>query len=57
MSGITNINEILLQQDHFCMATVKNSKDEYRSNSEREPENWHFQPTNNAFLQSVSKNL
>lgn len=54
MVDVLNITEINASQDYFCMATVKNSKDEYRSNSEKEPEKWHLQPTNNAFLQSVS---
>lgn len=54
MIDVPNVAEINALEDYFCMATVKNSKDEYRSNSEKEPEKWHLQPTNNAFLLSVS---
>lgn len=39
--------------DYFCMSAVKNSIGEYKNRDDTET--WNLQPTNNAFLKSVSK--
>lgn len=49
-------NEIVQEQEYFCMSAVKNSISEYKQQDEEtDTDVWHLQPINNAFLQSVSR--
>lgn len=52
LKGSTDVAKV---RDYLCMSAVKNSITEYKAKNESET--WHLQPTNNAFLQSVSRKL
>lgn len=47
-------DNVLVSQEYFCMAAIKNCINEYKSVvKETVTDIWHLQPVNNAFLQSV----